>query len=87
MAVPKRLLKKASSRNAVKRVCREAWRKTISLNGVTMPNCGTLVKLQSLPVFQSQAQLKTLIRADLDKLFSQFATFNAESERPLALHG
>jgi hypothetical protein len=71
MAVPKRLLKKASSRNAVKRVCREAWRISASKSNTAVPEKGTLVKLQSLPVFNNIVQLKAVIRADVDKLFAR----------------
>ena len=87
MAVPKRLLKKASSRNAVKRVCREAWRAKLSVlleprlelstvnRGTEQVVAGALIKLHSLPVFESQADLKRLIRKDLDKLFSRWPLF------------
>jgi RNase P protein component len=79
MSVPKRLLKKASNRNAVKRVCREAWRLKAAQIGIFKPDKGTLVKLQSVPVFHSQTQLKAHIRADLDKLLSKFMVSTAES--------
>jgi RNase P protein component len=84
MSVPKRLLKKASSRNAVKRVCREAWRLKSAQSGIFKPNKGTLVKLQSVPVFHSQTQLKALVRADLDKLLSKFMAPVVDSSQLLA---
>jgi ribonuclease P protein component len=74
MAIPKRLLKRAVDRNAVKRVCREAWAsrcKTFSANsanvlfGVGKPK---LIKLVNLPKFDSTTQLKSLMRADVDVL-------------------
>jgi Ribonuclease P len=80
MAIPKRLLKRAVDRNAVKRVCREAWRlkKVASVNNaeISQPTQQTqarpkLVKLVSLPTFDSTKQLKYLIRADVDVLFAK----------------
>ena len=79
MSVPKRLLKKASNRNAVKRVCREAWRLKSAQTGIFKPEKGTLVKLQSVPVFHSQTQLKALVRADLDKLLDKLMVPSVDS--------
>jgi ribonuclease P protein component len=77
MAIPKRLLKRAVDRNAVKRICREAWRlknaesaksAEKSQQGQVKPK---LVKLVSLPTFESTKQLKYLMRADVDVLFAK----------------
>jgi Ribonuclease P len=76
MAVPKRLLKRAVDRNAVKRVCREAWRQNCALKPSTLDTASPLgdtklVKLVSLPKFDSVSTLKSRIRTDLDFLFTQ----------------
>jgi hypothetical protein len=76
MAVPKRLLKRAVDRNAVKRVCREAWRQTCvlkrsSLDTLSPMGNTKLVKLVSLPKFDSVSTLKSQMRTDLDFLFAQ----------------
>jgi RNase P protein component len=77
MAIPKRLLKRAVDRNAVKRVCREAWQlKNVgspehSLNSQQIPLKPKLIKLISLPSFESTTQLKYLIRTDVDVLFAK----------------
>jgi hypothetical protein len=76
MAVPKRLLKRAVDRNAVKRVCREAWRQSCTLKCAAAGNASStgntkLVKLVSLPKFDSVRTLKSQIRTDLDFLFAQ----------------
>jgi hypothetical protein len=74
-AIPKRLLKRAVDRNAVKRVCREVWRsecRTLLVNPENTLKLGAepkLLKLVSRPNFDSTKQLKRLIRADLDVLF------------------
>jgi hypothetical protein len=82
MAIPKRLLKRAVDRNAVKRICREAWR----LKNSGLPNYSEssyfenlqiahtkpkLIKLISLPSFESTKQLKYLVRTDVDLLFAK----------------
>jgi Ribonuclease P len=82
MAIPKRLLKRAVDRNAVKRICREAWR----LKNSGSPNYSEsshfenlqiaqskpkLIKLISLPSFESTKQLKYLVRTDVDLLFAK----------------
>jgi ribonuclease P protein component len=87
MAIPKRLLKRAVDRNAVKRICREAWR----LKNTESPKyCEDLhsenahsetlqpalvkpklIKLVSRPTFESTKQLKYLIRTDIDVLFAK----------------
>jgi hypothetical protein len=74
-AIPKRLLKRAVDRNAVKRVCREAWR--LAFGAASEAACGAsnqapepiLLKLMSRPNFDSTKQLKRLVREDLDVLF------------------
>jgi ribonuclease P protein component len=77
MAVPKRLLKRAVDRNAVKRVCREAWRAKYLINSLDLVRCQQtrstpkLIKLINLPSFESTKQLKQLIRADIDTLFAK----------------
>jgi ribonuclease P protein component len=77
MAVPKRLLKRAVDRNAVKRVCREAWRVNSLTNPVDLVKCQQtrlspkLIKLINVPSFESTTQLKRLIRADIDTLFAK----------------
>jgi hypothetical protein len=75
MAVPKRLLKRAVHRNAVKRVCREAWRNTCKTTECfeirQMTAKPKLVKLVNLPKFSSTVELKRLMRADVDNLFAQ----------------
>jgi Ribonuclease P len=75
MAIPKRLLKHAVHRNAVKRVCREAWREvcntTECLEIRQMIAKPKLVKLVNLPKFSSTVVLKRLMRADVDNLFAQ----------------
>jgi ribonuclease P protein component len=78
MAIPKRLLKRAVDRNAVKRICREAWRlKQVKLTA-GLETSGhnqakpKLVKLVSLPKFESTTQLKYLMRSDIDALFAKF---------------
>jgi RNase P protein component len=73
MAVPKRLLKKAVFRNAVKRVCRESWRQCTQNSypfniNLQVGQQTLLLKLTSTPLFKSQAELKRLIRQDLDSL-------------------
>jgi Ribonuclease P len=79
MAIPKRLLKRAVDRNAVKRVCREAWRLK-NVESVEEPEKSQrtqtqakpkLVKLVSLPTFESTKQLKQMMRADVDVLFAK----------------
>jgi hypothetical protein len=74
MAIPKRLLKRAVDRNAVKRVCREAWFTTCAdTSGLEIKQATgkpRLVKLVNLPKFNSTVELKKLIRADIDDLFS-----------------
>jgi ribonuclease P protein component len=82
MAIPKRLLKRAVDRNAVKRICREAWRQ----KNAGLPNHlesshfenlqiaqskPKLIKLISLPSFKSTKQLKYLVRTDIDLLFAK----------------
>jgi ribonuclease P protein component len=82
MAIPKRLLKRAVDRNAVKRICREAWRlKNSGLpnysesshfeNLQTVQSTPRLIKLISLPSFESTKQLKYLMRTDVDVLFAK----------------
>jgi Ribonuclease P len=75
MAIPKRLLKRAVHRNAVKRVCREAWLQTCKttecLEIRQMTAKPKLVKLVNLPKFGSTMALKRLMRADVDNLFAQ----------------
>jgi Ribonuclease P len=66
-AIPKRLLKRAVDRNAVKRVCREAWRSACGEKSQAFEP--KLLKLVSRPNFDSTKQLKRLVRADLDVLF------------------
>ncbi len=79
MAIPKRLLKRAVDRNAVKRVCREAWRLK-NVESVKEPEKSQrpqtqakpkLVKLVSLPTFESTKQLKHMMRTDVDVLFAK----------------
>lgn len=82
MAIPKRLLKRAVDRNAVKRICREAWRLKSSKapehseilhleNAQTAQLKPKLLKLISLPNFESTKQLKYLMRTDVDVLFAK----------------
>jgi hypothetical protein len=70
-AIPKRLLKRAVDRNAVKRVCREAWRSAYGAASGEKSQAfePKLLKLVNRPNFDSTKQLKRLVRADLDVLF------------------
>jgi ribonuclease P protein component len=74
MAVPKRLLKRAVDRNAVKRICREAWMmdRRSSLSALSTSSSGLLkpklLKLVNLPKFSSIKQLKSLMRVDIEVL-------------------
>lgn len=81
MAIPKRLLKRAVDRNAVKRICREAWRlKYAKTSDVFIESAGNshlaltppkLIKLVSIPSFETIKQLKYVMRADVDVLFAK----------------
>lgn len=77
MAIPKRLLKRAVDRNAVKRICREAWRlknvKSVDNAGKSQQGQAKskLIKLVCLPTFESTKELKFLMRADVDVLFAK----------------
>jgi ribonuclease P protein component len=69
MSIPKRLLKRAVLRNAVKRVVREAWRAS---ERSKYPAANTLLlKLTRVPSFTNTTALKRSIRIDVDQLFSQ----------------
>jgi ribonuclease P protein component len=87
MAIPKRLLRRAVDRNAVKRICREAWRLKNAESVVNADKCRQgqvkpkLVKLVSLPTFESTKQLKFLMRADVDALFAKLKRIDEVSEK------
>jgi RNase P protein component len=83
MAVPKRLLKKAVFRNAVKRVCRESWRQCTQNSHAFNSNLQVsqqtlLLKLTSIPLFTSQVELKRLVRQDLDGLLVRLVSLSTQ---------
>ncbi len=62
--VPKRLLKLATARNTVKRVFREAFRQ----KRFTLRNGHFVIRLLRSPKYDSLAELKASLRAEIDQL-------------------
>ncbi len=65
--VPKRILKKATSRNSAKRVVREAFRNLRH----TLPMGDFVIRLKAGPPPTSLTVLKKLLRDDIDALFKK----------------
>ena len=72
MSVPKRQLKRAVDRNALRRVAREAWR-LAPWEGLARPQVLMLKLRRSEPEWKAmgRAALKKAWRAELDELFSR----------------
>ena len=62
LIVPKRFAKKATTRNAIKRVIREAYR----ICRATLPTGDLVIRLKSAPPADSLSNLKSSIRSDID---------------------
>jgi len=69
LIVPKRLLKKATSRNSAKRVVREAFRKIQH----RLPRADIIIRLKAAPTPGSLTILKKLLRSDVDALLQKAA--------------
>ena len=71
-AVPRRQLKRAVDRNALKRVAREAWRHA-RWEGVERPAAAMLKLRRAEPSWEStpRGALKKAWRAELDELFAR----------------
>lgn len=67
VVIAKRILKKATDRNAVKRVVREAFRHARA----QLPPGAYVVRLRLAPPFDSLRQLKRALRTDADLAFGR----------------
>jgi ribonuclease P protein component len=69
LIVPKRLLKKATARNTIKRLIRESFRVTQH----RLAARAWVVRLRLSPEPSSNSVMKTLLRAELDNLFTELS--------------
>lgn len=65
LIIPKRFAKRATTRNAIKRVLREAFR----LKRFSLPSGDLVIRLKSTAPTSSLHVLKSLVRSDIDAIF------------------
>ncbi|MGC1443693.1 MAG: ribonuclease P protein component [Burkholderiaceae bacterium] len=73
LAVPKRLLRRAVDRNAVRRAAREAWRKRVGTHSGRIDDA--LLRMTALPAGIGQIsrpKRKTIWRQELEELMDQY---------------
>jgi ribonuclease P protein component len=69
LIVPKRFAKKATTRNAIKRVIREAYR----ICRASLPSGDLVIRLRSAPSPDSLSNLKSSVRSDIDSMLRRMS--------------
>ncbi len=66
VAVPKRVMRRAVDRNAMRRVAREAWRAA----GLDRSPIVAMLRMKRVPQVDGQRERKRVARCELDRLFA-----------------